>query len=106
MPAQSSSRDVLAHWFGTHATTLTTLDPHAPLDDLAPLGEIVGDARVVAIGENAHFVEEFSLARQRLLRMLAEQCGFTVLPSSLGLAKRSPWTIGCAIPTTRLTWRP
>lgn len=67
--------------------TLTTLDPHAPLDDLALLREIAGDARVVAIGENAHFVEEFSLARQRVLRFLAEECGFTVFAYEFGFSE-------------------
>jgi erythromycin esterase len=79
MTDPSASRTVLADWFREQAATLTTLDPHADLDDLEPLRDIVGDARVVAVGENAHFVEEFSSARQRVLRFLAERCGFTVL---------------------------
>jgi hypothetical protein len=33
---------------------LSTLDPAAPLDDLGWLDRVVGDARVVAIGESAH----------------------------------------------------
>lgn len=48
------------------------------MDDLEPLRRLVGDARVVAIGEGAHFVQEFSQVRQRVLRFLAERCGFTV----------------------------
>jgi erythromycin esterase len=67
-----------AEWIRDHAITADTLDPHAPLDDLEPLREVIGDARVVALGENAHYVREFYLLRHRLLRFLAERCGFTV----------------------------
>ena len=60
------------------ARPLDGLDPDGPLDDLEPLAEIVGEARVVALGENAHFVSEFTHVRQRLSRFLAEHCGFRV----------------------------
>ncbi|MFG1927427.1 erythromycin esterase family protein [Cryptosporangium sp. NPDC048952] len=49
---------------------LRTVDPGAPFDDLAPLRT---DARVVAIGESAHWVREYTLLRHRLLRFLASQ---------------------------------
>ncbi|MFI6910034.1 erythromycin esterase family protein [Nonomuraea sp. NPDC050394] len=55
-----------------------SLDPMDPLDDLEPLLDLVGDARVVAIGESSHHVREFYLLRHRLLRFLVERRGFTV----------------------------
>ncbi|WP_237774283.1 erythromycin esterase family protein [Actinosynnema sp. ALI-1.44] len=67
----------------THSV-LATLDPDGPLDDLEPLADIVGDARVVAVGEGAHFVAEFTLARARVTRFLAERCGFRVLAMEFG----------------------
>jgi len=67
-----------AHWVRDHAFAADSLDPQAPLDDLEPLREVIGDARVVAIGESAHYVREFYLLRHRLLRFLVERCGFTV----------------------------
>jgi erythromycin esterase len=67
-----------AAWVRDHAIAADTLDPHADLDDLEPLGEVIGDARVMALGENAHDVREFELLRHRLLRFLAERCGFTI----------------------------
>ncbi|MEU2212583.1 erythromycin esterase family protein [Streptomyces hygroscopicus] len=90
MPVQPASRTVLADWVREHSTTLTTLDPHQPLDDLEVFRQVVGDARVVAIGEGAHFVEEFSRARQRVLRFLAERCGFTVLAMEFGFSEAFP----------------
>jgi erythromycin esterase len=68
----------LAAWVREHAITADTLDPRAPLDDLEPVRALVGDARVVAIGESAHHIEEFYDLRHRLLRFLVERCGFTV----------------------------
>jgi erythromycin esterase len=67
-----------ADWAVGHAVRFDSLDPQAPLDDLEPLGELIGDARVVAIGESAHYVREFYLLRHRVLRFLTERCGTTV----------------------------
>jgi erythromycin esterase len=66
---------------------LTGLDPDAPLDDLEPLRDVIGSARVVAIGENAHFISEFARLRHRLLRFLVERCGFTVLSYESGFSE-------------------
>src|ERR1700754_768296 len=74
-----------ADWIHRHAGVVNSVDAD-DLDDLEPLREIVGDARVVAIGENAHFVEEFSGIRTRALRFLAERCGFTVFAFEFSFA--------------------
>ena len=47
---------------------LNSIEPEAPFDDLERMRELVGDARVVALGEGAHFIEEFWTVRRRLLR--------------------------------------
>ncbi|MEU6731395.1 erythromycin esterase family protein [Nonomuraea wenchangensis] len=86
MPA-SPHPDPFAGWLRDHAAPLTHLDPEAPLDDLEPLRELVGDARVVAIGENSHFITEFSHLRRRILRFLAERCGFTLLAFEYGFSE-------------------
>jgi erythromycin esterase len=70
-------------WVANHAVTTRSLDPQAPLDDLEPLGELIGDARVVGIGESAHYVREFYLLRHRLLRFLVQ---WWASPSSLNTA--------------------
>ncbi|MFC5748523.1 erythromycin esterase family protein [Actinomadura rugatobispora] len=85
MPEHDRAR--LAGWIRENAATLDTLDPDAPLDDLEPLRDIIGDARVVALGEGCHFVREFTTARRRLLRFLAERCGFTALAFEFGFAE-------------------
>ncbi|MFD0662204.1 erythromycin esterase family protein [Thermocatellispora tengchongensis] len=55
---------------------LCTLDPAAALDDLEWLDETIGNARVVAIGESAHYNRESYELRHRLLRYLTERHGF------------------------------
>lgn len=91
----------MTHWFREHAARLGTIDPDAELDELEPLDELVGDARVVAVGEGAHFVEEFAHARARILRYLVERCGFSVLLAEYGFASGFPtdaWLHGDGVP--------
>ena len=71
--------DAAAAWLQTNAVRLSHTHPDAPLDDLEPLRELIGDARVVALGEGAHFIEEFWTVRQRLVRFLHEQLGFGIV---------------------------
>jgi erythromycin esterase len=71
--------------FRTHE--LTHLDPAADLDDLAPLAELIGSSRVVALGENAHFIVEFAQLRHRLTRFLVERCGFSALSYESGYSE-------------------
>ncbi|MDA0564198.1 erythromycin esterase family protein [Streptomonospora sp. S1-112] len=70
-----------------HAFPLTHLDPDAPLDDLEPLRAVIGEARVVAVGEHSHFITEFAHLRSRLLRFLVERCGFTLLAFEFGFSE-------------------
>jgi erythromycin esterase len=86
-----TDKQSFAEWVADHAITTESLDPRAPLDDLEPVGELIGDARVVGIGESAHYVREFYLLRHRLLRFLVERCGFTVY------APEAPFTQARAI---------
>jgi len=69
----------LPDWIQAHGHRVAAFDLEAPLDDLAPLAEIVGSARVVAVGESSHHVREFYQVRHRMLRFLVERCGFTLL---------------------------
>ena len=78
----------LAGWIREHGLALSALDLAAPLDELEPVRRLVGEARVVAIGESSHHVREFFQVRHRLLRFLVERCGFTVY------ALEAPFTAG------------
>ncbi len=68
------------HRLRTTGFELRTLDPADPdVSDLAAVREIVGDSRVVAIGESAHGVREFYQLRDRLFRYLVTELGFSAL---------------------------
>ncbi|WP_405412952.1 erythromycin esterase family protein [Streptomyces decoyicus] len=66
---------------------LRTLDPTGPLDDLEWLDQAIGDARVVAIGESAHYNGEFFQLRHRLLRYLVERHGFSAYAMESGFVE-------------------
>lgn len=64
---------------------LGTLDPDADDADLEVLREVVGRARVVFLGESAHFTVEFNRIRDRVLRFLVRRMGFSALVLESGL---------------------
>jgi erythromycin esterase len=66
---------------------LHTLDPAGELDDLAWLDDVIGDARVVAIGESAHYNREFLQLRHRVLRYLVERHGFRAVAMETGFVE-------------------
>lgn len=55
--------------------------------DVAEIAGLIGDAEVVAIGENNHHIREFGALRDRLLRHLVTERGFTVLGFEGGFAE-------------------
>ncbi|GAB2750359.1 erythromycin esterase family protein [Kitasatospora kifunensis] len=66
---------------------LATLDPAEPLDDLDWLDQAIGEARVVAIGESAHYNREFFQLRHRLTRYLVERHGFSAYAMESGFVE-------------------
>jgi erythromycin esterase len=78
---------------------LRTLDPAAPADDLGWLDEAVGRARVVAIGESAHYNAESYRLRHRVLRRLVEAHGFRAYAMETGFVESKltdDWVRGAA----------
>lgn len=58
-----------------------------PADDPSAIADLVGDAAVVAIGENNHGVREFGILRTRLVRHLVRELGFGVVALESGYAE-------------------
>ena len=83
----SPAGSVFTRWLDGRAVELSGVCPDEPLDDLEPLGHAVRDARVVAIGENSHFIREFGQLRERVLRYLVERLGFTLLSYEYGFSE-------------------
>ncbi|MER6995989.1 erythromycin esterase family protein [Streptomyces sp. NPDC000410] len=59
-----------------------------PLDDLRPLGRMVGDAKVVGVGEATHNSKEFFTTKHRIFEYLVERKGFTTF------ALEANWSAG------------
>ncbi len=82
-PAGRAERQLT--WLRQHAVKVRSLDPSdEDFADLEPLGEAIGDARVVLLGEASHGEGATSLAKGRLLRFLHQRKGFDVLAWEAG----------------------
>jgi erythromycin esterase-like protein len=66
-------------WLAAHGARLDSTRPGHDPGDLAPIGRMVRDARVVAFGEATHGTREFTQLRHRFLEYLVAEKGFTVL---------------------------
>jgi erythromycin esterase-like protein len=64
-------------WLYHAAKPFDTVDPAAADDDLRMIDTLVGDARLVGLGEATHGTSEFFRMKHRLLRYLVEHHGFT-----------------------------
>jgi erythromycin esterase len=81
----------VVEWIGANAIRLSTASPSAGNDDLRPLKTVVGDARIVSLGESIHGTREHFQLKHRMLKFLVEEMGFTLFgiesgfPSCLAL---------------------
>jgi erythromycin esterase len=73
------------------AHPLRTTDPGAGTADLRALGAMVGDAKVVGVGEATHGSHEFFDLKDRLFRYLVEKKGFTTFTLEMS------WSAGLEI---------
>jgi len=77
-PAPDPSLDAAAAWVKTNAVAFTTPVAGSGFDDIAGLGAMVGDARVVSLGEPTHGTREAFQMKHRLLEYLVEKKGFSI----------------------------
>jgi erythromycin esterase len=71
-------------WIGSSLVPLATVESDEPAADLRPLASLIGDASVVAFGENTHGAHEPLALRNRLFRWLVEEKGFTAIALESG----------------------
>jgi erythromycin esterase len=88
----------VTRWLCDNAENLNTIDQDSDdFSDLEPLRDIVGDARVVAVGESTHRVHDFYQIRHRLTRFLAAELGFTAFVMESGFPEGlrvNDWVLG------------
>ncbi len=71
---QGSGADVL--WLRANAIPFETTEPNSSLEDLLPLKDMIGSARIVALGEATHGTHEFFQMKHRMLEFLVKEMGF------------------------------
>ena len=81
--------DAFSKWAAAHAVPLATIEPAEDFSDVLPLKSVVGTARVVALGETTHGAHEPLAFRNRLIRSLVEQMGFTAIALESGFTESS-----------------
>src|SRR5271157_263787 len=65
-------------WMRKNAIPLKTVEAGNGFDDMQPLKKIIGDARIVSLGEATHGTREFFQLKHRMIEFLASQMGFTI----------------------------
>ena len=65
-------------WLRKSARPFATCEPGGTDRDLAPLRAVVGDARIVALGEVSSGTHEFFQMKSRFVEYLATHMGFTL----------------------------
>jgi erythromycin esterase len=67
----------LLSWLRSQAIPLTTVEAGCGFAELQPLKPVIGNARIVALGEATHGTREFFQLKHRLLEFLVTEMGFT-----------------------------
>jgi erythromycin esterase len=76
--ARSASAQAARTWLTENAIPLQTVEAGHGFVDLEPLKAVIGDARVVSLGEATHGTREFFQLKHRMLEFLVTEMGFTV----------------------------
>lgn len=77
----------ISAWLNQSAIELSENDLYGNTEDLNPLIEMVGDARIVAISESIHAAKEPMLFRNRAFKFLVEELGFDAIAIESGVVE-------------------
>jgi erythromycin esterase-like protein len=68
----------VVEWVAAHAVRLQTPAAGHGFADMHPLKKMIGNARIVSLGEATHGTREFFQLKHRMLEFLATEMGFTI----------------------------
>jgi erythromycin esterase-like protein len=74
----SPQADPIIDWIRSHAVALKTTAAGNGFDDMRPLKELIGQSRIVSLGEATHGSSEFFKLKHRMLEFLASEMGFNI----------------------------
>lgn len=86
-PPTPKDDSALLAWLKESSTRIASVRPSSGATDLRAFGELVGGARVVAVGEATHGTREFFQLKHRLFEYLVTERGFTVFAIEAGWAE-------------------
>jgi erythromycin esterase len=86
-PASATDTEVVEA-IERHAHPLRTVEPRGDTGDLRPFDRMIGDARVVGLGEATHSSHDFFAMKHRVFRHLVEEKGFRTF------ALEASWSTG------------
>lgn len=78
LAAKEAVRQSAVSWVRESAVPLAGVEAGTGFDDMQPLKDIVGDARIVALGEATHGTREFFQLKHRMLEFLVTEMGFNI----------------------------
>jgi erythromycin esterase len=76
--SEKSSDQHVREWIAEHAIPLKTVQAGSGFDDLKPLKEVVGDSRIVSLGEPTHGNREVFQLKHRMIEYLVTEMGFNI----------------------------
>lgn len=75
---ETANANAARKWLAANAIRLNTVEARHGFADMQPLNKLIGDARIVALGEATHGSREFFQLKHRMLEYLATEKGFTI----------------------------
>ena len=73
-----STEDQVTDWISENAIPITTVEAGNGFEDLLPFGEIIGDSRIVSLGEPTHGNSEVFQLKHRFIEYLVTEKGFNL----------------------------
>jgi erythromycin esterase len=77
-------------WLQKNTIHLNTIEAGSGFEDMMPLKDMIGDARIVSLGEHAHLNGSFYKVKHRMVEFLVNEMDFTVfaIEASFGCASK------------------